>query len=185
MIQISGMIRFVRASISIALIVSAVMILSCSTAIRNPREESICREHGIHSYKNRDEFAACFGLSPEEIDSFYIFSREEKFPEAQTNAGIARLKNAVADEIVEVIMKRLEAAFGSDLNTNWRLESIDMPVPFRTFLRTGSSSVTVTVAALVRKKDLEPSSLIHFLPLEYKMKLIKPNEKEIREFGNP
>jgi hypothetical protein len=179
------MVRIIRVSISIAVIASAIVILSCSTVVKDAKEGPVCREHGIHSYKNRIDFAACFGVSLEEIDSFYIFSREEKFPEAQMNAGIARLKNAVADEIVEVIMKRLEAAFGNDLNANWRLESIDMPVPFRTFLRTGSSSVTVTVAALVRKKDLEPSSLIHFLPLEYKMKLIKPNEKEIRDFGNP
>ncbi|HEY1406026.1 MAG TPA: hypothetical protein VF857_05395 [Spirochaetota bacterium] len=178
-------IRLVQSVIAVCGFLFCMMIAACTSIPRMNADDMICKEHGTHRITVKTEFAACFGVDPKTIDEYYLFSKEETVPKDKINATSVRLKNAVADEIVDEILKRLEAAFGNDVNANWHLESIDMPVPFRTFVRTRDGDVDLKVVGIVRKKNLEPGELIHFLPLEYKMKLLKPNRKDIQDLGNP
>jgi hypothetical protein len=172
--------------VSVVLLCS--LMISCAgvrTTGVSDEKRMVCREHGIHHPDNAAEFAACFGIEKGKIDQYYIFEKGSKGSAAETDQTAARLKSLVADMIVDEIMKRLEQSFGNDLTANWRLESISMPVPFRTFVRTQDGAAEVKVFALVKKSDLEPQALIRFLPLEYKMKLIQPGREDYRELGNP
>ena len=160
-------------------------IISCAEAPKKTEGDMICVDHGTHRVSVKEDFAACFGIDPQHFNEYYYYSKAETFPEKEQAAGAKRLKDMVENEIVDSIMKRLEAAFGKALDANWQLEHIDMPVPFRTFVRKNGGSVDIKVIGIVRKKDLEPSALVHFLPLEYKMKILDVDGKIKPNIGNP
>lgn len=156
----------------------------CSTQ-KAPKRGWLCREHGTHLATVKADFLACFQIAQTDIDSCYIFEKESAMKTGtDIDSTAALLKENVADEIVDLIMKRLEAAYGSELTSHWRLESIDIGVPFRTFVLAESGKNRVKVIALLKKDDLSPRSLIRFLPLEYKMNLVEPTSREKREFRN-
>ena len=158
--------------------------VSCSTQ-KESRHGYLCKEHGYHRATVKDEFAACFGITTSDIDNYYIFEKENTVStSADIDPTASRLKGIVADEIVDLIMKRLEAAYGSELTAHWHLESIDISVPFRRFVMNDGAGFKVKVIALMKKDDLSPRSLIRFLPLEYKMNLVEPTERERRQFKN-
>ena len=158
-------------------------VVSCAGIQKIQPVDFICKDHGTHRLSNKQEFAECFGVKASDLDLVYIFSHEGS---AQSVDGIgpsaSQLKNAVADEIVDVIVKKLEVAFGNDITTNWRLERIDLPVTFRIFTVESTVPVKIKVVAIVKKDDLAPRSLVKFLPLEYKMKLMITNDQEMKEF---
>jgi len=133
----------------------------------------------------KEDFAACFSIDLKRFNEYYYYSKVETFPAKEQAEGAKRLKDMVESEIVDTIMNRLEAAFGKALNANWQLEHIDMSVPFRTFVRKNGGSVDIKVVGIVRKKDLEPPALVHFLPLEYKMKILDDDGKIRPNIGNP
>jgi hypothetical protein len=159
------------------------MIASCAGTQKIQPGDFVCKDHKTHRLSDRQEFADCFGVKPTDLDSVYIFSREGSANRADEIGSVtSRLNNDVADEIVDLIVKKLEVAFGNDLTTNWRLERIDLPVTFRIFTVENAVPIKVKAVAVVRKDDLAPRSLVRFLPLEYKMKLMKTNEQEMKEF---
>ncbi|MGL4368958.1 MAG: hypothetical protein ACRCUT_04705 [Spirochaetota bacterium] len=159
------------------------VFLSCSVQKKTGAGGYLCREHGIHSSGKKAEFSACFGIEPDKIESCYLYEKESTASDSASVSRIsAGLKGQIADEIVARIMLRLEEAFGSDLVSRWHLESIDLPVAFRCFVFNDSGTYRVKVFALLKKEDLEPRSLIRFLPLEYKMNLLEPNSGELREY---
>jgi hypothetical protein len=158
-------------------------VVSCSGTQKIKEGDFVCKDHGSHRLSNRQEFADCFAMKSSDLDDSYIFSREGSAgTAAEAGAVASRLKTEAADEIVDVIVKKLEAAFGNDLSANWRLERIDLPVIFRIFTIENTLPIRVKAVAVVKKEDFAPRSLIRFLPLEYKMKLMKTNEQEMREF---
>jgi hypothetical protein len=171
----------VRRPLFIALAVCFCAAVSCSNQ-KGGLHGYICREHGYHRATVKEEFASCFRIKTDEIDSFYIFQQDSPCEEKDIDSTASRLKGIVADQIVDMIMSRIEAAYGKDLTSHWRLESIDIPVPFRRFVLIDASGCKVRVIALLKKDDLSPRSLIRFLPLEYKMNIIEPTEKEKQEF---
>jgi len=172
--------------VSAAALLLCTMVLSCSGQKRAAKSGYLCREHGLHSADDRSEFASCFQIRSDEIDQYYLFSRETtaKTP-ADIDAAANRQKELIADEIVELIMGRLELAFGNDIASRWHLESIDLDVPFRRFVFNDNGSFKIKVFAVMRKDDLSPRSLIRFLPLEYKMNLMKPTDQEKFDAGDP
>ena len=161
-----------------------VFATACSTQ-KAQRTGYLCREHSVHRATDREEFAACFRIAPHEIENYYIFEKEVSAKNAAgVDAAASQMKELAAEEIVDLIMKRLEAAYGSELTAHWRLESIDIDVPFRRFVFADNGVFKVKVMALLKKDDLSPRSLIRFLPLEYKMNLVEPTSREKREFRN-
>ena len=173
-----------RSSLLVLAALSLLTAAGCSTQ-KVPKRGWLCREHGTHLATVKAEFLACFQIAQADIDSYYIFEKENAVKAGkEIDPTAALLKENVADEIVDLIMKRLEAAYGSELTAHWRLESIDIGVPFRTFVNTEGGQSRVRVIALLKKDDLSPRSLIRFLPLEYKMNLVEPTSREKREFRN-
>lgn len=172
--------------VSAAACIVCALVLSCSGQKRAAKTGYLCREHGLHNADDRGEFVSCFQIQSDEIDQYYLFSRETtaKTP-ADIDAAANRQKELIADEIVELIMGRLELAFGNDIASRWHLESIDLDVPFRRFVFNDSGSYKIKVFAVMRKDDLSPRSLIRFLPLEYKMNLMKPTDRETFDAGDP
>lgn len=173
-----------RSSLLILAALSCLAAAGCSPQ-KTPKRGWLCREHGTHLATVKADFLSCFRIAQADIDSYYIFEKESAVKTGKDiDQTAALLKENVADEIVDLIMKRLEAAYGSELTSHWRLESIDIGVPFRTFAFTEGASSKVKVIALLKKDDLSPRSLIRFLPLEYKMNLVEPTSREKREFRN-
>ncbi len=175
----------VKSAAKVSVLLITACIISCAEAPKKTAGEMICVEHGKHRASVKEDFAACFGIDSSKFNEFYYFTKESTYPAKDEAEGTAQLKELVKDDIVDTIMKRLEASFGNELNANWQLEQIDLPVPFRTFIRKNSGSVDIKVIGVVRKKDLAPAALIHFLPLEYKMKILKTDGKEKLNQGNP
>ena len=135
------------------LLISVFSIASpfCSHGIK-PGGKFVCIEHGIHNPENKEQFCECFSIKHENIDDYLIFSNEAISATKDITDTAARCKNAVADEIVNIIVLKLETAFGNNLAANWRLEQIDLPVLFRTFASNGESSRKVKVIAIIEKK---------------------------------
>ena len=169
------------AILPLSAVLAAALCLSCSTG-KGPKHGYLCRDHGYHRATIKDEFAACFQIKAEEIDSFYIFQQEASCNGKNAESEAAKLKGIIADQIVEMIMSRLEAAYGKELTSRWRLESIDISVPFRSFVLSENGSCRMKVIAILRKDDLSPRSLTKFLPLEYKMNILEPTEREKQDF---
>ena len=160
------------------------IIISCVGTQKIQPVDFLCKDHGTHRLLNKQEFADCFGVKVADLDSEYIFSQEGSAKNVDEIGPVAsNLRNAVADLIVDAIVKKLEVAFGNDFTQNWRLERIDLPVTFRTFTIASAVPIKVKVVAIVKKDDLTPRSLVRFLPLEYKMKLMKTNEQDMKDFG--
>ena len=175
----------IRKSRIVICIAALAFVFSCAEAPKKTGGDLICVEHGTHRVSVKEDFAACFGIDPQRFNEYYYYTKAETFPANEQAEGAKRLKDMVESEIVDTIMNRLEAAFEKALNANWQLEQIDMPVPFRTFVRKNGGSVDIKVVGVVRKKDLEPSALVHFLPLEYKMKILDDDGKIRPNIGNP
>ena len=176
--------RIFSSYIPIIIALTCFAAAGCSTQ-KTRKHGWLCREHGTHLATVKADFLACFQIGQSDTDSCYIFEKESSVTNGKDlDSTSAILKEKVADEIVDLIMKRLEAAYGSELTAHWRLESIDIGVPFRTFVLAEGPSLRVKVIALLKKDDLSPRSLLRFLPLEYKMNLVEPTSREKREFRN-
>jgi hypothetical protein len=159
-------------------------VSACSTQ-KASRSGYLCAEHSIHRATVKEEFAACFQIRPDQIDEYYIFERDVSVSDLKNvNSAASQIKDTIANDIVDLIMKRLEAAYGSELTSHWRLESIDIHVPFRRFILNEDGKFKIKVIALLKKDDLSPRSLIRFLPLEYKMNLVEPTSREMKMFKN-
>lgn len=159
-------------------------LVSCAGTQKAADKGYVCREHGVHHQTNKEEFCICFGIDPLSVSKYYIFSKEAKLSGDET-AAAASLKNAVADEIVDMVVKRLNEAFGVDVLSNWSLEKTDLPVIFRSFKKNTPDGIYIESAAVSLKDNFTPRALIKFLPLEYKMKLLKTDEKSTEEFKLP
>jgi hypothetical protein len=161
------------------ILIACCFILSCKGTQKKADDAYICKMHGQHRLDIKESFCACFGISPEKTEDYLIFSREGRQGKSSFESCEKAVKNEVADEIVAYIVARLNLAFGDDLLIHWELEKIDLPIVFRTYLKTGADDTYVKVVAVARKEDFTPRALIKFLPLEYKMKLLKPEDKII------
>lgn len=172
--------------ISLIAVSLCLVFVSCSGQKRGEKNGYLCREHGTHNSEDRYEFATCFQIPAGDMDQYYVFSRETSVKNiSEVDAAALRQKEIVADEIVGLIMIRLEAAFGNDITSRWHLESIDLDVPFRRFVFNDSGTYKIKVIAVMRKDNLLPRSLIRFLPLEYKMNLMNPTQQEKYDAGMP
>jgi hypothetical protein len=149
------------------------LFLSCAGTQKSIEQDYICREHGVHHFNNKEEFCACFGIDISAVSNYYVFSKETKLSGDEKEAA-ASIKDAVADDIVDIIVKRLDAAFGSDVFSRWQFEKIDIPVTFRSFKKKAPDGSYIKSTAISLKANFTPRALIKFLPLEYKMKLLKP-----------
>jgi hypothetical protein len=165
--------------IAAIILIASCFVVSCKGIQKKADGDYICKTHGQHRLDVKESFCACFGIKADKIDDYLIFTREGVQGKSTIESCEQSLKNEVADEIVTFIVARLNVAFGNDLLIHWELEKIDLPIIFRTFIKTGSDDTHVKVVAVARKEDFTPRALIRFLPLEYKMKLLKPEEKLI------
>jgi hypothetical protein len=161
------------------ILIASCFVVSCSGTQKKADGDYICKAHGQHRLDVKESFCACFGINPDKTEEYLIFSREGMQGKSTIESREQSLKNDVADEIVSYIVARLNIAFGNDLLIHWELEKIDLPIIFRTFVKTGRDDAYVKVVAVARKDDFTPRALLRFLPLEYKMKLLKPEEKLI------
>jgi hypothetical protein len=161
------------------ILIAGCLFASCKGTQKKNDSDYICRAHGQHRLDVKESFCACFGIKPEKTDDYLIFSKEGLQGKSSIESCEKAVKNEVADEIVAFIVTRLNAAFGNELLIHWDLERIDLPIIFRTFVKTASDDTHVKVVAVARKEDFTPRALIRFLPLEYKMKLLKPDDKII------
>jgi hypothetical protein len=175
--------RSIRRSVSVIL-VSFAAFISCAGTQKTAEQAFLCRDHGIHHPENKDEFCACFGIDPAAVSGYFVFSKESAIS-GDENSTAAALRDSVADDIVDMIVKRLDAAFGMDAIAHWQFDKIDLPVIFRSFRKNTPDGVRIKVIAVSLKENFTPRALIRFLPLEYKMKLLKPEDKYKDDFLPP
>jgi hypothetical protein len=161
------------------ILLAGCFIVSCKGTQKKTEGDYICKMHGQHRLDKKESFCECFGINSEKTADYLIFSKESVQRKNSSESTEKQLKNEVADEIVSFIVTRLNLAFGNDLLIHWELEKIDLPIVFRTYVKPGAEDTFVKVVAVARKEDFTPRALIKFLPLEYKMKLLKPEDKLI------
>jgi hypothetical protein len=158
---------------------------SCSgaqeTKQKNTSYAYICLEHGTHYYNDPASLSKCLGISPQKFTDYYFFHNDGTTKDKDNLVQLRyMLKEKLADQLVTVIINRLQIAFGEEVTTRWHLESTTLPVLFRHFTQFDGKLYHVKVIAVIAKKDLAPRSLIRFLPLEYKMNFMQPSEEELR-----
>ncbi|MBN1498921.1 MAG: hypothetical protein JW982_02090 [Spirochaetes bacterium] len=152
--------------------------VSCSSG-QHGKIYSICIENGVSRFEIESEFAECFGIAVEDIDSYEIYKIAESVNiSIQDDVTVSILKNKLSAVIAGNILMRLKNAFGQNVEEYWKLERITIPVKYRSFRKNDGENKDVTVIGMILKSELTPRALIKYLPLEYKMQFIeKKNDK--------
>lgn len=146
--------------------------IDCRTAPPEQGCDYVCTAHGAHRSGERNQLAVCLGLDTRGLDEYHLFRREGRGAgEADCARLASELRSRVEDEIVEILMRRIEGAMGKEIYKHWRFDRMNLPVLFREFRCPGSECRASCVAA-VKKDDISPKGVIRYLPLEYKMDIL-------------
>lgn len=162
-------------------IVTAVIILFVSCSGRQVTSTGyVCTKHGTHHLEDRFELAGCLGVDYKALvnDSFYIF-RDTGYVSGTEDPDMEaeRTRDRVKDKIVDLMVRKMEAAVGRMLYTRWRFDSMAPPVKFREFRKKEGDTTRILILGVIERKEFEPRNIIKYLPLEYKMQIME-NEEE-------
>jgi hypothetical protein len=156
-------------------LISSIIILisSCKTAQNAGEYDYICTEHSKHRLFIKEELAECMKINPSEIGNYHIFRENAETADAEHSRLFDKILDSLEDRIVEIITVKIEAAMGNAIKKHWQFDRISLPAVFRHFRHYDGRTYRLTVAAAIRKADIEPKGIIRFLPLEYKMDILE------------
>lgn len=171
--------RVKKAGVWMLVAASFLMCVHCSqTQVK--KSGYTCTMHGTHHFTDRSQLADCLDVNSDELDSYYIFREKGSVQGNQdVSAEAVRVKDRVKERIVNLMVRKLEGAIGQALYTRWRFDSMSMrvPVKFREFRKTEGDITGIIVIGIIKKNEFEPRNIIKYLPLEYKMQIMKDEDE--------
>ncbi|HON77578.1 MAG TPA: hypothetical protein PK544_03740 [Spirochaetota bacterium] len=155
------------------------IIPGCKTPQHDHSGEFLCREHASHHMENRAEFASCFGFDAAQYDEYMFYSEmQETSSKENIETAVANMKESLENKIVSFVMKRITTAMGQQEYRHWTFDNMRIPAVFRTFVKNKEGKYTVKTIAAMKKRDFTPRGIIMYLPLEYKMHLLRKKKGE-------
>ncbi len=157
-------------------------VFLCVHCSQTPVKKSgyTCTMHGTHYLSDSSQLAACLEVSYSDIESYYIF-REKGSVQGKVDVGAEaeRVRGRVKERIVNLMVRKLEAAIGQALYTRWRFDSMStrVPVKFREFRKTEGNITGIVIIGVIKKSEFEPRNIIKYLPLEYKMQIMEDEDR--------
>ncbi len=138
----------------------------------------ICTNHGTHHLNDKFELAGCLEVDYRALDSLYIF-RDSGYSSGKEDPDVEaeRIRDRVKDKIVDLMVKKMEAAVGRMLYTRWRFDSMAPPVKFREFRKREGDTTHIVILGAIERREFEPGNIIKYLPLEYKMQIMEKEEE--------
>lgn len=161
-----------------------VLISSCSS-MKVEEQYSICVQDGKSRLEIQEEFAQSFSIDVNSIDSYQLFKKTISIRKTDSvrNAS-TNLENDIMNVLAQTVLIKMKMSFGPQVQEYYDYKKLTIPVKFRSFLKKGSEKSELTGIAIVKKSDLTARSLIKYLPLEYKMKIID-KKYEYKTPGDP
>lgn len=161
------------------------VVLACSSQVRKTPFDFINYENGKSLYTNSEEFLFCFGIEPKDASSYVRFERDFNFEESADNFSVDSLNDSMVQanrdlklELAYDLKNHMQEKFRMRVAGAWEMEKIAVPVSYRHFYRFRNNRLEVKGVALILKRDLTVTTLLRYLPLEYKLLFLERLESE-------
>ena len=166
----------------------AALALYCSSTEKKTTHGYICMDHLLHHIDNRQQYLQCAGINSQDMDQYITLEETGRTKDYnQINPVAKGLQKTLEHTIVRIMKESIETAIqkgflqlGSiNFQIRWEFEKMTLPVIFRKFRSYDGNFYNVKAVALIKKDDLTPKSIIQYLPLDYKMHILKKEKRKI------
>lgn len=130
----------------------------------------------------KEEFLEVLGIDSVELDnSKMLMTKEVQKDDEILDELVERSNKNIKIKLAAFLQQTMEKTFNVLVVESWTMEKITLPVRYRTFFKYSEGTFYTVTVAVVKKSDIEPMTLLSFLPFEYKIQFLERIDSEFKD----